>query len=49
MRNSVMMAASLFVFAVVLLGGCSSTYVSTKVGGTEYTWQMSLEKSEVLD
>ena len=41
--------ALVFVCAVVLgvLVGCSSTYVSTTVGETEYIWQMSLEKTEV--
>jgi len=34
---------------VLALTGCSSTYVSTKVGETEYVWQMSLEKTEVED
>ncbi len=31
---------------IFLLSGCASTYVSTKVGGTEYVWQMSMEKNE---
>jgi uncharacterized protein YceK len=34
---------------IFLLSGCSSTFVSTTVGETEYTWQMSIEKSEVID
>tara|TARA_R110000824_G_scaffold7972_4_gene36379 strand:- start:1562 stop:1678 length:117 start_codon:yes stop_codon:yes gene_type:complete len=37
----------LLIAALVVLSGCASTYVSTKVGDTEYIWQMSLEKTEV--
>jgi hypothetical protein len=34
---------------LIALSGCSSTYVSTRVGETEYTWQMSLEKEVIKD
>ena len=34
---------------LVVLAGCSSTYVSTTIAGTEYQLQLSFDKSEVLD
>jgi hypothetical protein len=39
--------AILLIAVLGAISGCSSTYVSTTVGETEYVWQMSLEKTEV--
>jgi hypothetical protein len=41
--------AIILIAVLGVVSGCSSTYVSTKVGETEYVWQMSLEKTEVED
>ncbi len=34
---------------LVVLAGCSSMYVSTTIADTEYQWQWSFDKTEVLD
>tara|TARA_R100000656_G_scaffold103546_3_gene75379 strand:+ start:518 stop:682 length:165 start_codon:yes stop_codon:yes gene_type:complete len=34
---------------LVVLAGCSSMYVSTTIADTEYNWQWSFDKTEVLD
>ncbi len=41
--------AYLAVLSLLLLTGCSSMYVSTTVDQTEYNWQWSYHKTEVLD
>ena len=34
---------------LVVLAGCSSTYVSTTIADTEYNWRCHFDKTEVLD